>query len=108
MEFCEFFTTGTLEAIDWGVLDLSRFCEESKPAVYIYEAILRKELMDNYDNNSSGIFRVRRCDDLWVYTDELLSVEIASESLYELKYEVIRTDNIWYVFDEALAREVIL
>lgn len=108
MDISEFFTTGTLEAIDWGVLDLSRFPEKSKPAVYVYEAILERELMDNYDNNSSGIFRVRRQDDLWVYTDRLLSVEIASESLCGLKYEVIRTNNIWYVFDEALAREVIL
>ena len=108
MEISEFFTANTLEAIDWGVLDLSAFDVESLSTLYVYEAILSRELRDNYENNPSGIFRVRRREDMWVYTDKLLSVEIVADSICELKYEVISTDAIWYVFDEELAKEVIL
>ena len=108
MEITEFFTTETLEAIDWGVLDLREFNVESVSTLYFFEALLKWELKENYLKNNSGIFGVTREGDVWKYEDAITSQVIVSDSICQLKSEVIRTDNIWYVFDEFLAREVIL
>ena len=108
MEISEFFTSSTLEAIDWGVLDLTKFDVDAISTLYFFEALLTCELRDNYRKNGCGIFRVRRDGDLWVYTDRILEVEIVSDSILELKREVIDANHIWYVFDAELAREAIL
>lgn len=98
-EILEFLTTETLEAIDWGVLDLGHIKDlELKCILMHYEESLTRELKDNYKHNSTGIFRVRYFDGFWCY--EEFGYRIKAENLDELKEIVIRENRIWYVFDE--------
>lgn len=98
-EILEFLTTETLEAIDWGVLDLGQVKDlELKSVLRIFERSLTLELQDNYKNNSTGIFRVRYDDDFWCY--EEYGYTIKAESLDELRKIVVGQNRIWYVFDE--------
>ncbi len=106
MEISEFLSARTLEAIDWGVLDLSNVKIEKRKILSHFELLLTCELEDNYAHNSSGIFRVSRMGSAWVYSDRITSQEFMSYSLSELEEIVCESDNIWYVFDEELAREV--
>ena len=107
MEIREFLSAKTLEAIDWGVLDLSNVKIEKRQALSHFEFLLTCELEDNYTHNPFGIFRVSRMGSLWVYSDRIRCQEFTSYSLKELEKDVCESDNIWYVFDEELAREVI-
>lgn len=107
MEIKEFLTAKTLEAIDWGVLDLSKVSIEERHIVYHFEFLLTSELKENYRSNSCGIFRVKRVENVWVYLDKITFQEFSASSLEKLEEMVLDSDNIWYVFDEELAREVI-
>ena len=98
-EILEFLSTDTLKAMDWGVLDLGHIKDAELKCVLIHiERSLTIELMDNYKNNDTGIFRVRYHDGIWFY--EEYGFKISASSLYELKQIVISQNRIWYVFDE--------
>lgn len=98
-EILEFLTTETLEAIDWGVLDLGHVKDlELKSVLMIFEKSLTLELKDNYKNNSTGIFRVRYANGFWCY--EEFGYTVKSRNLEELREIVIGQNRIWYVFDE--------
>ena len=98
-EILEFLTTETLSEIDWGVLDLGRIKDlELKCVLMIFEKSLTLELMDNYKNNSTGIFRVRYANGFWCY--EEFGCRIKARNLDELKEIVTGQNRIWYVFDE--------
>lgn len=98
-EIFEFLTAETLEAIDWGVLDLGQVTDlELRSVLTVFEKSLTLELKDNYKNNSTGIFRVRHADGFWCYEES--GFKIKAENLNELK-EIVKSQNrIWYVFDE--------
>ena len=106
MSINNFLTSSTLEAIDWGVLDLSKVDAKKRKILRHFEAMLTYELKENYKNNSFGIFRVSRIEDMWVYSDRITSQVFESHDIYELKKKVIKSDNIWYVFDDQLAGEI--
>lgn len=98
-EILEFLTTDTLEAIDWGVLDLGQVKDlELKGVLMVFEKSLTLELRDNYKNNSTGIFRVKYIDGFWCY--EEFGYRIKARKLEELREIVISQNRIWYVFDE--------
>lgn len=98
-EIFEFLTSDTLRAIDWGVLDLGYIEDlELKAILMVFERSLTLELMDNYKNNSTGIFRVRYSRGIWCY--EEFGCCIKAENLVELKRMVKGQNRIWYVFDE--------
>lgn len=98
-EILEFLTRDTLEAIDWGVLDLGHIKDlEVKCVLMVYEKSLTLELKENYRNNGTGIFRVRHYNGIWRY--EEFGYVIEAENLEELKEIVISQNRIWYVFDE--------
>ena len=98
-EILEFLTRDTLEAIDWGVLDLGHVKDNELKCVLMHsECTLTVELMDNYKNNSTGIFRVSYCNGAWCYDE--YGVKIKAGSLNELKRIVLSQNRIWYVFDE--------
>ena len=98
-EILEFLRTETLEAIDWGVLDLGHIRDlELKCVLMVFEKSLTLELMENYRNNGTGIFRVRYVDGIWCY--EEFGYKIKAENLEELEKIVINQNRIWYVFDE--------
>ena len=107
MNIDEFLTVKTLEAIDWGVLDLSKVRIEKRQILYRVEFLLTSELRDNYANNSCGIFRVSRVENLWVYSDKITSRQFSAESIQKLEEIVVESNSIWYVFDEELARGII-
>ena len=98
-EILEFLTSETLEAIDWGVLDLGHIKDlELKCVLMVFEKSLTLELKDNYRNNGTGIFRVGYADGIWYY--EEFGYMIKARNLEELKKIVIDQNRIWYVFDE--------
>lgn len=100
-EIIEFMSKETLEAIDWGVLDLGhiRDCELRK-ILLAMEAALTLELERNYRYNSTGIFRVSVKGRFWCYEEN--GIEIKAKSIGDLKRLVESQDRIWYVFDEEL------
>ena len=98
-EILEFLTKDTLEAIDWGVLDLGHIRDkELKRVLTLIERALTLELMDNYRNNNTGIFRVSHVEGIWCYDE--YGFKLKALSLKELKQMVISQNRIWYVFDE--------
>lgn len=98
-EILDFLTAETLQAIDWGVLDLGHVNDlELKNVLMIFEKSLTLELMDNYKNNSTGIFRVRYKSGIWCY--EEFGYRIVADNLKELRQIVTGQNRIWYVFDE--------
>lgn len=98
-EILEFITKDTLEAIDWGVLDLGHVKDkELKRVLTLIEEALTLELMDNYRNNNTGIFRVSYVEGKWCYDE--YGFKLKALSLEELKQRVISQNRIWYVFDE--------
>lgn len=106
-EILEFLTNDTLEAIDWGVLDLGQIRDlELKSVLMVYEQSLTLELKDNYKNNGTGIFRVRYFDGIWCY--EEFGCVIEAENLKELEEIVTGQNRIWYVFDEYSINGVIV
>lgn len=100
-DIIEFVSKDTLEAIDWGVLDLGHVKNyELKEILLVIEEELTVELKRNYAENSTGIFRVFRCHDFWCYREN--KYVIRAQSLGELKEIVESQNRIWYVFDESL------
>lgn len=98
-EILEFLTEDTLEAIDWGVLDLGHVKDAELRCVLMHiEHTLTMELMDNYKNNCTGIFRVSYSRGVWCYDE--CGIKIRAKSLKELKKTVLSQNRIWYVFDE--------
>ena len=87
-EILEFLTKDTLEAIDWGILDLGHIKDlELKSVLMVYERALTLELKDNYKNNGTGIFRVRHYGEIWCY--EEFGYVIEADSVCELKELVL-------------------
>lgn len=100
-EIIEFMSKETLEAIDWGVLDLGHIENyELKEILLVLEATLTLELEKNYRNNRTGIFRVSLQDRFWCYEER--GIEIRAKSIGDLKRLVESQNRIWYVFDEEL------
>lgn len=98
-DILEFLTKDTLEAIDWGVLDLGHIKDmELKSVLMRIERSLTLELMDNYKNNDTGIFRVSYCNGVWCYDEH--GFRVKAKSLDELKLIIEGQNRIWYVFDE--------
>ena len=98
-EILEFLTKDTLEAIDWGVLDLGHIKDmELKSVLMHIERSLILELMDNYTNNDTGIFRVSYSNGVWCYDEH--GFRVKAMSLDELKRIIEGQNRIWYVFDE--------
>lgn len=100
-EIFEFMSRETLEAIDWGVLDLGHIKNyELKEILLTLEAALASELEDNYTNNGTGIFRVSFEGEFWCYEER--GIRIKAKSIEDLKGLVESQNRIWYVFDEEL------
>lgn len=100
-DIIEFMSKETLEAIDWGVLDLGHIKNyELKEILLALEATLTLELENNYINNSTGIFRVSFKGQFWCYEEN--GIEIRAKSIGDLKRIVESQNRIWYVFDEEL------
>jgi len=98
-EILEFLTRDTLEAIDWGVLDLGQVKDiELRGVLMCIERSLTMELMDNYKNNGTGIFRVSCHSGVWCYEEH--GFRVNAMSLTELKRIIEGQNRIWYVFDE--------
>ena len=91
-EIIEFKNAQTLEAIDWGILDLGDIND------------LELKIMRNYNQNSTGIFRVSYFRGIWSYRE--YGCRIDAPSLCELKRRVIAQNRIWYVFDEFSAKRL--
>ena len=101
-EIVDFVNEDTLKAIDYGILDLSHIENIELRAILCHiEGLLTCELMENYEHNRTGIFRVSFCGGIWCYRQA--DIEIKSDSLGQLKETVISQNRIWYVFDEYLA-----
>lgn len=104
-EILDFLRTETLYAIDCGTLDLGRIRNvELKEVLYYFEELLTAELLLNYRQNGTGIFRVYRFGDIWCYCE--MQCVITASSCSELERNVISQNRIWYVFDENLASKV--
>ncbi len=104
-EIIEFKCAQTLEAIDWGILDLGDIDDlELKRVLIKIEEELTLELMKNYDENSTGIFRVSHFGGIWSYRE--FNCRIEASSLCELKRKVTAQNRIWYVFDEFSAKRL--
>ena len=100
-DIIEFMCEDTLEAIDWGVLDLRHNKNrELKEILFTLETALTLELENNYKNNTTGIFRVSREDQYWCYEEN--DIRIKAENLRDLKRMVKSQNRIWYVFDREL------
>lgn len=104
-EIVEFKNAQTLKAIDWGVLELGHIKDlELKEILIAIEEELTLELMRNYEENSTGIFRVSCFRGIWSYQE--FNCKIQANSLCELKDKVIAQNRIWYVFDEFCAQKL--
>ena len=104
-EIIEFKNAQTLEAIDLGILDLGDINDlELKRVLVRIEEELTEELMRNYNQNSTGIFRVSYFRGIWSYRE--YGCRIDASSLCELKRRVIAQNRIWYVFDEFSAKRL--
>lgn len=104
-EIIEFKNAQTLEAIDWGILDLGEIDDlELKRVLVKIEEELTLELMRNYEENSTGIFRVSFFRGIWSYME--FDCRIEASSLCELKRKVTSQKRIWYVFDEFSAKRL--
>ena len=102
----EFLNEDTLKAIDYGILDLGNIRDyELKMVLRHVESILTLELKLNYRFNSTGIFRVSKSNGCWCYRRD--NHIIRAPSIRELKEHVIRENQIWYVFDEILAENIL-
>lgn len=105
-EIAEFLNVKTLEEIDYGILDLSDIRDSELKEVFLFlEEILKLELKINYLNNNTGLFRVRKVDNKYCYTE--YGYIIVADSIPELKKLVLDENRIWYVFDDVLARKLI-
>lgn len=102
-EILDFLCEDTLYAIDCGILDLGHIKNvELKEVFYYLEELLTVELLLNYRQNSTGIFRVYRFGDIWCYCER--HCVITGNSFGQLREKVISQNRIWYVFDETLAK----
>ena len=100
-EIIEFMCEDTLNAIDWGVLDLGHIKNyELKEILLTLETALALELESNYINNNTGIFRVSLEGYYWCYEEK--GIKIKAKNISELKSLVKSQNRIWYVFDEEL------
>ena len=101
-EILDFVCTETLMEIDCGILDLAHIEDaQLKCILYYLEELLTVELLMNYRQNRTGIFRVYRFGDVWCYCER--ECVITARSCRELKESVVSKKRIWYVFDERLA-----
>lgn len=104
-EVMEFLSAETLEAIDYGVLDLSYVKDYGlKEVLYFFEDMLTFELKANYRKNETGIFRVSHKANKFFYTE--FGHVIEADSLSDLKELVLAENRIWYVFDEISMEEL--
>lgn len=104
-EIIDFVSVETLTEIDYGILDLSRIMDfELKDVLYYCAELLEVELRLNYKINDTGIFRVRRSGDVFLY--EEFGEVLEADSICELEELVLRDCRIWYVFDEIQAKEM--
>ncbi len=105
-EIVDFLSVETLEAIDYGILNLSNIEDlDLKEVFYFFEELLTLELKVNYFENSTGIFRVQFSEGMFYYRE--FGHVIEANSLNELKELVLRDNRIWYVFDEYLAEKLL-
>ena len=102
-EVLDFLCTDTMYEIDCGTLDLGCIRDVELREFFRYmEELLYVELLLNYMQSATGIFRVHLFGDVWCYCEG--QCVITAESLCELRQSVISQNGIWYVFDETLAR----
>lgn len=100
-EIIEFMCKETLQAIDFGVLDLGHVRDYELKEIFIHlENELTVELKKNYRQNRTGIFRVSYRDDFWCYEES--GYLIKAKCIEELRNIVESQNRIWYVFDETL------
>lgn len=105
-EIYEFLSVETLEKIDYGILDLSNVCDlELREVLHFFEELLTMELKVNYMENSTGIFRVSVVDGIYCYRE--FGNVLEADSIDGLRELVLGENQIWYVFDDILAREII-
>ncbi len=101
-EKLDFLCAETLFEIDYGILDLSHVKNVELRNLFCYlEEVLTVELMLNYRQNRTGMFRVHLFGDVWCYCER--DCIITAGSCRELEERVISENRIWYVFDEFLA-----
>ena len=96
-DILDFICVETVEAIDFGILDLAHIKNyELKKSLMFVSELLELELKENYLTNTTGIFRVS-------YSGGCI---IKAKSVIELKKEVTHQNRIWYVFDEYLYENI--
>lgn len=101
-EKLDFLCAKTLYEIDYGILDLSHVKNVELRNLFCYlEEVLTVELLLNYRQNRTGMFRVHLFGDVWCYCE--CDCIITAESCLELEERVTSQNRIWYVFDEGLA-----
>ncbi|MDO5859137.1 hypothetical protein [Methanobrevibacter sp.] len=104
-EIVDFLNGETLRDIDYGILDLSHVEDRQLKDIFLYlEESLTAELIFNYSQNKTGMFRVHLFGKLWCYCER--EYVIVAYSVCELKESVISDNRIWYVFDEDLAKKM--
>ena len=102
-EVLDFICADTLYEIDCGTLDLGHIRNiELREVFYYLEELLYVELLLNYRQNGTGIFRVYLVGDVWCYCEG--QCVITAKSCRELKESVISQNGIWYVFDRTQAK----
>ena len=102
-EVFDFLCADTMYEIDCGTLDLGCIHDVELKEFFCYlEELLHAELLVNYMQSATGIFRVYLFGDVWCYCEG--QCVITAKSVGELEKSVISQNGIWYVFDETLAR----
>lgn len=105
-EIVEFVNEYTLREIDYGVIDLSKIYDlELKNTLYYFVELLEVELRINYHINSTGIFRVHKSKNKYLY--EEFGHIIEADSICELRQLVLDDSRIWYIFDEIQAEKIL-
>lgn len=100
-EIVDFLSVETLEAIDYGILNLSNIEDlDLKEVFYFFEELLTLELKVNYFENNTGIFRVQYSDGIFYYREFGHVIKANSlNDLKELVLEIIELGmclmNIW-------------
>lgn len=104
-DILDFICVETVEAIDFGILDLAHIKNyELKKSLMFVSELLELELKENYLTNTTGIFRVSYSGGIWKYQE--MGCIIKAKSVIELKREVTLQNRIWYIFDEYLYENI--
>jgi hypothetical protein len=107
LEIEEFLNADTLRKIYYGILDLSGIENHAlREVLLFFEELLTMELKVNYLENDTGLFRVEVVEKRYCYRE--FGHVLEADSICDLKELVLGENRIWYVFDDILARRLIM